>query len=559
MLIKFLKHSTGSGKRAISYLLGEKDHKGNARAGVRVLRGDAYLIGDLIDSLDSLHRYSSGVIAFHPNDQPSEIEIQNLLEDFERIGFAGLDSDQYSWCAVEHLEDDGSKHIHLVVPRIELTTGKSMNIAPPGHEYFFDKWRDSWNYKKGWTSPKDQAVSRIVNKKQKNLPDWVALKESNKDIKNVLAGYMLDGRIKNRSELVGYLNKLGEVKRAGSDYISFKPKWALKPIRLKGGVYAEDWVYVADMKNNVAQPNLEASEAMRKKLTPLLEKRAAYNRKRYEKPVVQALNINEMDEVDNEFAIDSDPADVVGTIEQAERINREAARFIESISKQEFDEFNISAERAIEETERAIGRAKQSSSECNKIIAGIKQGLSFAIESGKIVKELINGFKKEASEMLSQFASKEMQQIISANAERYMKDKIKKEEKEEEDVKELFDLILNDGREDDKSLAPDGKDNSILMAALDKIAFLDFKKKQDIVVEWLESNKCMSRIEAVDHVSYIVSSDDAELWSEFDNALLSSIVDQLKPEFKSNDVQKIRSLTPDVKINPSNDFDGYSM
>lgn len=189
MLIKFLKHSTGSGKRAISYLLGEKDHKGNARAGVRVLRGDAYLIGDLIDSLDSLHRYSSGVIAFHPNDQPSEIEIQNLLEDFERIGFAGLDSDQYSWCAVEHLEDDGSKHIHLVVPRIELTTGKSMNIAPPGHEYFFDKWRDSWNYKKGWTSPKDQAVSRIVNKKQKNLPDWVALKESNKDIKNVLAGY----------------------------------------------------------------------------------------------------------------------------------------------------------------------------------------------------------------------------------------------------------------------------------------------------------------------------------------------------------------------------------
>ena len=37
MLIKFLRHSTGSGKDAINYLLGERDHRGEIRAGVDVL------------------------------------------------------------------------------------------------------------------------------------------------------------------------------------------------------------------------------------------------------------------------------------------------------------------------------------------------------------------------------------------------------------------------------------------------------------------------------------------------------------------------------------------
>ena len=64
MYIKFLPHSTGGGADAIDYLLGARDHKGAVRAGVEVLRGDPYLSGQLIDSLDTVHRYSSAVIAW---------------------------------------------------------------------------------------------------------------------------------------------------------------------------------------------------------------------------------------------------------------------------------------------------------------------------------------------------------------------------------------------------------------------------------------------------------------------------------------------------------------
>ena len=131
MLIKFLPHSTGSGRAAVKYLLGERDHKGELREDVNILRGDPELIGQLIDSLDNVHRYTSGVIAFHQDDEPTDAEVSQLLDDFEAAAFAGLDGDQYTWAAVEHVHE-GVRHIHIVAPRIELTSGKAMNIAPPG-------------------------------------------------------------------------------------------------------------------------------------------------------------------------------------------------------------------------------------------------------------------------------------------------------------------------------------------------------------------------------------------------------------------------------------------
>lgn len=39
------------------------------------------------------------------------------------------------------------------MPRIELDTGKALNIAPPGHEKYFDPLRDYFNYSKGWSRP----------------------------------------------------------------------------------------------------------------------------------------------------------------------------------------------------------------------------------------------------------------------------------------------------------------------------------------------------------------------------------------------------------------------
>ena len=51
MMFKF--HKTGSsGTTTADYLEDDKDHKGRARAGVEVLRGDPKLVGMIADSLD---------------------------------------------------------------------------------------------------------------------------------------------------------------------------------------------------------------------------------------------------------------------------------------------------------------------------------------------------------------------------------------------------------------------------------------------------------------------------------------------------------------------------
>lgn len=119
-----------------------------------------------------MHRYTSGVIAFHQDDEPTDAEVSQLLDDFEAAAFAGLDGDQYTWAAVEHVHE-GVRHIHIVAPRIELTSGKAMNIAPPGWQSLFDPLRDKWNAERGWRSPADPELARDLQPGQQiRAPEW---------------------------------------------------------------------------------------------------------------------------------------------------------------------------------------------------------------------------------------------------------------------------------------------------------------------------------------------------------------------------------------------------
>ncbi|MEK5772681.1 relaxase/mobilization nuclease domain-containing protein, partial [Acinetobacter variabilis] len=91
----------------------------------------------------------SGVIAWSKDDNPTPEEIREVLDKFEDHAFAGLHKSQYHLFAVLHTDDDGSKHIHVLVPRMDLVSGKSLNIAPPLHHHHFDPLRDKLNLEKG--------------------------------------------------------------------------------------------------------------------------------------------------------------------------------------------------------------------------------------------------------------------------------------------------------------------------------------------------------------------------------------------------------------------------
>ena len=148
MIIRFMKHGQGSCAAAEAYLLGEKDAKGEVRSGVKVLKGDMRITAKLADSLEFKNKYTSLVIAWHPSDKPTDVEIEEVLNEFEALAFAGLESSQYNMTAVLHIESSGSKHVHIVIPRVELQTGNSTNIAPPNYQGF-DYLSDYLNESKG--------------------------------------------------------------------------------------------------------------------------------------------------------------------------------------------------------------------------------------------------------------------------------------------------------------------------------------------------------------------------------------------------------------------------
>jgi archaellum component FlaC len=306
MHIKFLAHGRGSASKAAAYVLASHDHKGIERAGVEVLRGDPQTFAAIADSLEFKNKYTSGVIAWSLEDNPTPEEINAVLDDFERVAFAGLEPDSYHYCAVLHEEPNGAKHIHILIPNVHLTTGKAFNPAPPNWEKTFDPLRDAWNNEKGWARPDDPTRARLVQPRHTALINAAAAKAGlavEPDTKDFLTQYLtqrvLGGFIENRADVLESLAELGEITRAGKDYISIKPEGFDKAIRLKGALFHEQfssqsWIEVsreveagrganrAGREQITAEHRSRASEA-RAALAAAIERREDYNGRRYKK------------------------------------------------------------------------------------------------------------------------------------------------------------------------------------------------------------------------------------------------------------------------------------
>ena len=220
--IKFLNHGKGSAAHASAYVLDKLDHLGNVRAGVEVLRGDATTFNAVCDASPHLWKYTSGVIAWSKEDNPTNEQIQEVLNDFEKHAFSGLDPSQYHLFAVLHTDDDGSKHIHVLAPRLDIQSGKSLNIAPPGHEKHFDSLRDYFNTKYQWSRPDDLLLMQTTQepnhiaklnaqaKKILNEQDLTNLTKSQfcKVIDNYVKTLLKTQTVKNRAEIVSCIEQL---------------------------------------------------------------------------------------------------------------------------------------------------------------------------------------------------------------------------------------------------------------------------------------------------------------------------------------------------------------
>ena len=321
MLIKF--HKAGaSGRAAAEYLEGDKDHQGRSREHIEVLRGDPFRVGQIVDSLDFKHRRTAGVIAWAPADNPTPEQIDEVLDNFERLAWAGLDPDRYAWSAVRHDEENGGIHVHIMAARVDLQTGKSLNIAPPTWQMDFDPLAAEMNIEHGWARPDKPAKAsdvHIESYEKKIKADLVKSSESPKplDIESLTA-YLIDyihlGHINDRADMLQALENLEgvtAVTRAGKKYISVKLEGAEKATRLRGAIYDEQFngdVYRQNKatagRTGTRTPESRQAEldAAKDRHHDAVRRRTKFNQKRYGEH--QALT-----ETESDFPVVALPAD----------------------------------------------------------------------------------------------------------------------------------------------------------------------------------------------------------------------------------------------------------
>ena len=306
MHIKFLRHGKGSMRKAVAYLLADVDHQGIERAAVETLRGNPQLVAEVGDGLDFVHRYTSGVVSWAPEERPTDAEIGLVLDDIEAAFTAGLDDPaRVAWTGVLHREASGACHVHLLAARVDLETGKSLNVAPPGWERTYDALRDTWNWEKGWARPDDPLRTRLVQPGHHALVEASALRAGlavEPDPKALITRYLVTqievGAVQNRVDLVVALEEAGlQVPRQGKDYLTVLDPETNKRYRLKGALYGADFTHEtcrelgreAQSQDGVrsgrgGDVDQEQARSARGRFEQSLERLAEYNHHRYRKP-----------------------------------------------------------------------------------------------------------------------------------------------------------------------------------------------------------------------------------------------------------------------------------
>jgi len=290
MLIKFFARGQGSGSGPVEYAI-RHDLGGREANPPEIVRGDADRTTDLIDSIDREWRYTSGVVSFALEDAPSVEQQAQVMDEFEQLAFAGLDADQYDILWVRHQHTEGGRvELHFVTPRMELTTGKALNIAPPGWESIYGPLVRALNAENGWARPDDPDRAREL---QKGPQQAVERFQSRDAIHGYISAQIEAGAIYDRSSLVQGLFDAGlEVNRQGKDYVTALDPETGDKFRLKGTIYEQGWTREQQLERTIEREartgqeadrgiDLERAQEARSELSRRFESRIRHHQERY--------------------------------------------------------------------------------------------------------------------------------------------------------------------------------------------------------------------------------------------------------------------------------------
>jgi 3-methyladenine DNA glycosylase AlkC len=308
MLVKFFSNGQGGGAPPVNYLIARevlaydeyrnviRNEDGTPQMKQRdplpeIISGNPDLTRMLIDSSNNKWSYRAGVIAFAVEDAPTDEQQRDAIAQFEALAFAGLDAEQFNILWVRHTHESNVE-LHFCIPRLELTTGKSFNPAPPGYERAFNAYRDLMNKKYGWADPEDPSRAserKFISEK----PDRI---ETREEIQTWIEDLIVSDAITDRAEMIKALTETGfQVPRAGKSYLTIQLPEPEIRFRMKGEIYHADWTKEISLERAIASENEGAArnaktisrlegiglQDLRRKHQENCDRRKKYNRRRY--------------------------------------------------------------------------------------------------------------------------------------------------------------------------------------------------------------------------------------------------------------------------------------
>lgn len=288
MLIKFFKRPPkrtnggkgGSPRASMDYLLNKPEGE------VRVLQGNPKLSVRLAEAMESANPYSVGCLSFEEADIPEE-DKKAIMQKFEESFLAGLDTEQFNICWIEHT-DKGRLELNFFVPNVELSTGKRLNLYyDRADRHLAESFKKTINLEYGLTSPDDpqkrQTVS-IDKSLPKNTKDAVAA------LNGLIEHEFTQGTIQNRQDVIICFEKHGfEISRQSEHYLSIRNENG-RNIRLKGAFYEQTFRAdqasraIAEAQRGGSQESYRGEvEQARERLQQSVKAKFRENRQRFEK------------------------------------------------------------------------------------------------------------------------------------------------------------------------------------------------------------------------------------------------------------------------------------
>lgn len=249
MMLKFLAQKSGDPFVALNYVDGGKSQGNDQRDEIKLIAGSPDDFLHVARSLSFAETFKSCVLSWAPGDAPDDEQLEQVLDDFLTVAFAGMDRNHFCYCIYLHRKQD-KVDVHILVANVHLDSGKHFNIAPPKWMRSYDPVRDMHNARWGWASPKDPTLARPIRPAfdgygSVTSPRTLTPKDS-KGAANFIQESMLSlamqGVIKDRASLLLALADHGKVNRGRSkDYVSVIPHGAKKPVRLRGMIFQENF------------------------------------------------------------------------------------------------------------------------------------------------------------------------------------------------------------------------------------------------------------------------------------------------------------------------------